>query len=97
MSRAVHLRGRTLLAALVCAGFVQADPRSALALTVEDLQGAKIELQMSYDMRIRRAEGEFPTTLQTVWRMSVARKAKSLVPSTGRCLRRAARKSARIR
>ena len=36
-------------------------PQAARAITVEDLKGATLQVRVTYDMRIRRAEGDFPT------------------------------------
>jgi len=59
-----------LLLLSACLFLMQAG--AALALTVEDLHGAKIELRVNYDMRVRRAEGDFSTTMDVLWRMSVS-------------------------
>ena len=44
----------------------------AQAVTVEELAGASIEVTSGYNMRVRRAEGDFPTTMQLVMRMKIA-------------------------
>jgi hypothetical protein len=36
-------------------------PEPARAVTLDDLKGASLQVRVTYDMRIRRAEGDFPT------------------------------------
>ena len=44
---------------------------SAYAITIEDLQETIIQTRVSYDMRIRRAEGIFDTQMVMVWKFKI--------------------------
>ncbi len=52
---------RKLLAGLVFASALATIPVPAGAITLEELAGVTIQARASYNMRIRRAEGEFTT------------------------------------
>lgn len=41
------------------------------ALSVEDLQGISVHARVSYDMRVRKAEGTFNSQMTTVWKFKV--------------------------
>ncbi len=47
--------------ALICAPAQVMAPMSARAVTLEDLKGITVQVRANYNMRIRRAEGEFAT------------------------------------
>jgi hypothetical protein len=46
-------------------------PEPARAVTLEDLKGASLQVRASYNMRIRRAEGEFTTQATHVMKFKI--------------------------
>ena len=46
-------------------------PEPARAVTLEELKGASLQVRVTYNMRIRRAEGEFPTQATHVMKFKI--------------------------
>ncbi len=60
-----------VMAALVFGIFLATVPSPAAAITLEELTGVTIQARASYNMRIRRAEGEFTTQATHVMKFKI--------------------------
>ena len=58
-------------AATMLVGLLIASDNGALALTVEELNGASLDMTTGYAMRVKRAEGIFSTNMTVSWRLKV--------------------------
>jgi hypothetical protein len=64
-------RASRLGVALLCGFGLAAAAQQADAVTLDDLKGASLQTRATYDMRIRRAEGDFTTQATHVMRFKI--------------------------